>query len=137
MMIEIDVAGINFIGRRPICGHYLQGEECTWALPTRTVTLGHRSHLRWSQRGNQGLVVMNLHPTYIVLNDAIADILSLTQMCFGLFRNVRSCGMSNILWLVVRFSIRTTLWLQRSTRLCSSRASVARRKTTGKEVGRI
>jgi hypothetical protein len=30
------------------------------------------------------------------------------------FRSVISCGMSNVLRLVVRFGIRSTLWLRRS-----------------------
>jgi len=63
---EIIVAGINFIGRRPIDGFYMQGEGCLWALPTRTTTRGHRSHRRWLWR-DQGLEVMNqqtmLYPT--------------------------------------------------------------------------
>jgi hypothetical protein len=29
---------------------------------TKTTTLGHRSHSRWSRRENQGSKVMNLHP---------------------------------------------------------------------------
>ena len=59
---EITIIGVDFVGRRPICGRYLQGEGCSWALPTRTVTPGHRSHRRWSRRENQGLEVMNMHP---------------------------------------------------------------------------
>ena len=61
---EIAAAGIDFIGKRPIYGHYLQGEGCSRAFPTRTVTPGHQSHHRWSWRGNQGFEVMNLHPMF-------------------------------------------------------------------------
>ena len=44
---EIVVAGVDFIGRRPICGLYLQGEGCFYEPPMRTATPDHRSHLRW------------------------------------------------------------------------------------------
>jgi hypothetical protein len=27
---KIAIAGIDFIGRRPVCGLYLQGEGCFW-----------------------------------------------------------------------------------------------------------
>jgi hypothetical protein len=60
---EIAVASVDFIGRWLSCGHYyLQGEECFWMPTTKTTTLGHRSHSRWSRRENQGSKVMNMHP---------------------------------------------------------------------------
>jgi hypothetical protein len=40
---EVAVAGIDFIGRRLSCGHYLQGEGCFWAPPTKVATR-HQSH---------------------------------------------------------------------------------------------
>ena len=46
--------------------------------------------------------------SYAVLDDATVDILSSIQMRFG------SCGMSNVLELVVGFGIRTALWLRHS-----------------------
>ncbi|KAG2652389.1 hypothetical protein PVAP13_1NG352600 [Panicum virgatum] len=52
---KIVVTSIDFIGRRPICGHYLQGEGSFWEPPTKTTTPGQRSHRRWSRRGNQVL----------------------------------------------------------------------------------
>jgi hypothetical protein len=58
---EIAIAGIDFIGKRPIYGHFLEGEGCSWATATRIDSLGHRSCHRWSRRGNQGLEVMNMH----------------------------------------------------------------------------
>jgi hypothetical protein len=33
------IAGIDMNDSQPICGHYLLGEGCSWALPTRKVTL--------------------------------------------------------------------------------------------------
>jgi hypothetical protein len=37
------VEGFNFISTQSTCGHYLQGEGRSWALPTRTITSGHQS----------------------------------------------------------------------------------------------
>jgi hypothetical protein len=36
---DVVIVGVNFIGRRLICGHYRKGEECLWTLPTRIVIL--------------------------------------------------------------------------------------------------
>ena len=35
---KIVVTSIDFIGRRSICGHYLQGEGSFWEPPTKTMT---------------------------------------------------------------------------------------------------
>jgi len=59
---EIAIAGVDFIGRRPICYLYLQEEGCFWEPPTRIATPGHRSHRRWLRRGFQGLKVMIMQP---------------------------------------------------------------------------
>jgi hypothetical protein len=67
--------------------------------------------------------------SYVVPDDATADTLSSIQMRFGvvpkrwILRHVQCfvvgrwsirTTLSNVLWLVVGFNIRTTFWLQRS-----------------------
>ena len=69
---KIIVAGVDFIGRRPICGLYLPGEGCFRALPTWTTTLGHRSVRRWSRRVRFG---GDVSASYVVSDDATVDIL--------------------------------------------------------------
>ena len=105
------VTSIDFIGKRPICGLYLQGEGSFWEPPMETTTTGHRSHRRWSWRGNQDLKVINLHPMlYLMMQPPI--FFQHFRCVLDWFRSVGSCGMSNVLGLVVGFSIRTALWLR-------------------------
>ena len=111
---KIVVTSINFIGRRPICGHYLQGEGSFWEPPTKTTTPGHRSHRRWSRRGNQVLKVINLHPMLYMM----------MQPPIFFQRYVGSCGMSNVLGLVVRFGIRTALWLRYSMKVIGGKKTI-------------
>ena len=110
---EIAVARVDFIGRQPICGLYLQGKGCFKALTTGTATSGHRSLHRWSQRGNQGLKVMCLHPM-LYPSMQLPIFFHRYRCVLDWFRNVGSCGMSNVLGLVAGFGIRTVLWLRRS-----------------------
>ena len=110
---EIAIAGVDFIGRRPICGLCLQGEGCFWALPTRTATSGHRSHRRWSWRGNQGLEMMNLHHR-LYLAMQLSKFFYRFRCVLDLFRSIGSCGISNFLKSVIGFGIRTVLWLRHS-----------------------
>ena len=86
---KIVVVGIDFIGRRSICDHYLQGKGRSQALPMRTVTLGHRSHHQWPRRGIQGLG--DESASYVVPDDATINILSSIQMRFGL--DLTACSM--------------------------------------------
>ena len=135
---EIIVASCDLIGRWPIYGHYLQGEGCFCALAMRTITSGHRSHHRWSRRENQVLDIMNLHP--ILCRTMQLSIFFHQFRCIlDRFWNVGSDGMSSVLGLIVGSSIGTTLWLRRSTRLCSSRASTTSKNkvTREKHDGRI
>ena len=99
---EITVAGVDFIGKRPICDLCLQGEGCFWALPTRTATSGHRSHRRWSWRGNQGLEMMNLHHR-LYLAMQLSKFFYRFRCVLDWFRSVGSCGMFNVLGLAVGF----------------------------------
>ena len=81
--------------------------------PTRTVTPGHRSHRRWLWRGLQGLWVMILQPmSYLMMQLLI--FFQRFRCVLDWFQSVESCGMSNVLELVVGFGIRTILWLRRS-----------------------
>ena len=110
---EIAVAGVDFIGRRPICGLYLQGNGTFWEPPTRTATLGDWSHQRWSRREIQGLKEMNLHlMSYPTIQLPI--FFQWFRCVLDWFRSVESYGMFNVLELVVGFDIRTVLWLRRS-----------------------
>ena len=101
---KIIITSIYFIGRRPICGHYLQGEGSFWEPPTNTTTPGHRSHRRWSRRGNQVLKVINLHP--------MLHLMMQPPIFFQRFRCV--LDWFNVLGLVIGFGIRTALWLRYS-----------------------
>ena len=108
---EIAVARVDFIGRQPICGLYLQQKGCFRALSTGTATSSHRSLHRWSQRGNQGLKVMCLHP--ILYPTMQLSIFFHRYKCvLDWFQNVGSCGMSNVLGLIDGFNIRIELWLR-------------------------
>ena len=110
---KIAVTSTNFIGRQPICSLYLQGEGSFWEPPMETTTTGHRSHRRWSWRGNQDLKVINLHPMlYPMMQPPI--FFQRFRCVLDWFRSVGSCGMSNVLGLVVGFGIRTALWLRHS-----------------------
>ena len=110
---EIAIAGVNFIGGRLVCGLYLQGEGCFWEPTTRTATSGHRSHHRCSQRGIQGLEVMILQlMSYSTMQ--LPTFFQRFRCVLDWFRSIGSCGMSNILGLVVEFGIRTSLWLRRT-----------------------
>jgi hypothetical protein len=61
---------------------------CKGSGPTKTTTPGHR---RWPLKGNQVLKVINRHPMlYPMMQPPI-------------FRNVGSCGMSNVLGLIIGF----------------------------------
>jgi hypothetical protein len=90
-----------------------KGRSSSWSPPTRTVTPGHRFQRRWSRRENQGLEVMNLQPmSYPTMRLLI--FFQRFRCVLDWFRNVGSCGMSNVLGLVVGFGISTSLWLRRS-----------------------
>ncbi|KAG2557602.1 hypothetical protein PVAP13_8NG220204 [Panicum virgatum] len=113
---EIVVTSIDFIGRRPICSHYLQGEGSFWEPPTKTTTPGQRSHRRWPRRGNQVMKVINLHPMlYLMMQPPIFFQRFICVLDW--FRNVGSCGMSNVSGLVIGFGIRTALWLRHSMKV--------------------
>ena len=117
---KIVVTSIDFIGRRPICGLYLQGEGSFWEPPTETATPSHRSHRRWSWRGNQDLKVINLHPMlYLMMQQPI--FFQHFRCVLDWFRSVGSCGMSNVLGLVVGFSMRTALWFRHSREAIAGR----------------
>jgi hypothetical protein len=78
----IIVAGIDFIGRRPICGLYLQRDGCFWALPMRTTAYSGSSI-------SSSLVVEkklgdDVSASYVVPIDATTNILSSIQMGFEL-----------------------------------------------------
>jgi hypothetical protein len=75
---EVTVAGVDFISRRPIYGHYLQGKGCFWHSQQSGVT------------PNNGVTVSE---------DAAADVLSSIQMHFGLVPK------RYILWLVQCFGV--------------------------------
>ena len=111
---EIVVTSIDFIGRWPICGHYLQGEGSFWEPPTKTMTPDQRSHRRWSRRGDQVLKVINLHPMLYPMMQ-LPIFFQRFRCVLDWFRSVGSCGMSNVLGLVIGFGIRTALWLRHST----------------------
>jgi len=110
---EIVVTSIDFIGRRPICGHYLQGEGSFWEPRIKTTTPGHGSHRWWSQRGNQDWKVINLHPIiYPMMQPPI--FFQRFRCILDWFRSIGFCGMSNVLGLVGGFGMRTTLWFRYS-----------------------
>ncbi|KAG2586076.1 hypothetical protein PVAP13_5NG021708 [Panicum virgatum] len=82
-----------------------------WEPLTKTMTPGHRSHRRWSQRGNQILKVINLHPMlYPIMQPPI--FFQRFRCVLDWFRSVGSCGMSNVLGLVIGFGITTVFWLR-------------------------
>ena len=108
---EIAVARVDFIGRQPICGLYLQQKGCFRALSTGTATSSHRSLHRWSRRGNQGLKVMCLHPM-LYLTMQLPIFFHRYKCVLDWFRNVGSCGMSNVLGLIFGFNIWIALWLR-------------------------
>jgi hypothetical protein len=80
---EITVAGGDFIGRRPICGLYLQGEG---------VLLGASNEDSYSGSSISSLMVVERKSrfrddesaSYVVPDDATADIFSSVHMRFGL-----------------------------------------------------
>ena len=110
---KIVVASIDFICRRTICGLYLQGEGSFWEPRIKTTTPGHGSHRWWSQRGNQDWKVINLHPIiYPMMQPPI--FFQRFRCVLDWFRSVGSCGMFNVLGLVVEFSMRTALWFRHS-----------------------
>ena len=78
-----------------------------------TAISDHRSYHRWLRRGFQDLEVMNMQPmSYSTMQLLI--FLQRFRCILDWFRSVGSCGMSNVLGLVVGFGIRTTFWLWRS-----------------------
>ena len=92
---KIIITSIDFIGRRPICGHYLQGEGSFWEPLMKTTTPSHRSHRRWSQRENQILNVINMHSMlYPMMQSSI--FFQRFRCVLDWFRSVGSCGMSNV-----------------------------------------
>jgi hypothetical protein len=100
---KIIVTGVDFIGRRPICGLLSAGRGVFLGAPTRTATPGHRSHRRRSQRGIQGLEVMNLQPMpYLTMQLSI--FFQRFTCVLDWFQSVGSYGMSNVLGLVVGFA---------------------------------
>jgi hypothetical protein len=72
---EITISCVDFIGRWPIYDLYLQGEKCFWEPPTTIATLSHRSHRRWSRREIQSRSRGDKSASYVVPDDATADIL--------------------------------------------------------------
>jgi len=105
---EIVVAGVDFIGRQLICGHYLQWEGVHLGTTNEDNYSGHRSHRRWSQRENQGLEVTNLHPMFYWMKQ-LSIFFHRLRCVLDWFQNIGSCGMSNVLGLVVGFN--TTLFI--------------------------
>ena len=92
---KVIISAVDFIGRRPILGHYLQRSRCSQALSTDIVTLGHRTHHRWLWRGNrisnvanQGLEVMNLESMQLQM------FFYRFRCILGSFQNVGFCCMS-------------------------------------------
>ena len=76
---EIAIASV--IGRQSICGHYLQGGALTHSQPgqfLKLIDLVVDGCERKSRIGG------NESASYVVPNDATADIISLIQICFGL-----------------------------------------------------
>ena len=79
---EIVVAGVDFIGRRLICGLYLQGRGASRSPNEDS----------YSESSISSSMVVERKPrfqgdesaSYVVLNDVIADIFSSIQMSFGL-----------------------------------------------------
>ena len=79
---EIVVASADFIGRRPSCAHYLQGEGAS-CLPQRRqvlrvidlIVIGHEKTSRFE--GDESA-------SYVALADVTVGILSSIQMRFGL-----------------------------------------------------
>ena len=70
---EIVVAGVDFIGRRPICGLYLQGEGCFWTYEDNdsgsSISSSMVTERKIRSRGDESA-------PYVVPDDATADILS-------------------------------------------------------------
>lgn len=75
----------------------------------------------------------NESASHVVLSDGTADILSLIEECFGLVPKCWILRHVQCLGFIVGSDIRTALWLRCSIRLCSSRASVASKKTLRKK----
>ena len=72
---EIVVTSIDFIGRRPICGHYLQGKGSFWDPPYEDSDSGSSisssvvAERKSSFEGDKSA-------SYVIPDDATADILS-------------------------------------------------------------
>ena len=81
--------------------------------PTNTASPGHWSHRRWSRRGNQDLKVINLHPMlYRMMQSPI--FFQRFRCVLDWSQSVGSCGISNILGLIIRIGTRSTLWFRHS-----------------------
>ena len=67
---EIVVTSINFIGKRPICGHYLQGEGSFWEPPNfgSSISSSVVADRKSSFEGDKSA-------SYVTPDDATADIL--------------------------------------------------------------
>ena len=65
-------------------------------------------------RGEKILEVMNLQPMLYLMMQPLIFVFHRFKCVLDWFRNVGSCGMSNVLGLVVGYGIRTALWLRRS-----------------------
>jgi hypothetical protein len=77
---------------------------CFWKPPNKNND-DSRSHRPWSQRGNQGLGVMNLQSmSYQTMRLPI--FFQQFRCVLDGFRSVGSCGMSNILGLVIGSDVR-------------------------------
>ena len=112
---EIVVTSINFIAGGQFVAIICKGRGSSRA-PTKTTTPDHRSHRWWSRRGNQVLKVINLHPMlYPMMQPPI--FFQRFRCVLDWFRSVGSCGMSNLLRLVIGFGIKTALWLRRSMKV--------------------
>ena len=108
---EIAVARVDFIGRQPICGLLSATEGVLQGASNGDSYFGSSISSSMVAKRESRLEVMCLHP--ILYPTMQLSIFFHRYKCvLDWFQNVGSCGMSNVLGLIVGFNIWIALWLR-------------------------
>jgi hypothetical protein len=109
-MMKLSLQELYFIGRRLVCGYYLQRQRCSWTLPMGILTLGYRPH-HWRPRRGKSWALLDgsrvegaESAVHVVLSNSTANILLSIQICFSPISE-RSCNISKVLGIfIVKFN---------------------------------
>lgn len=109
-MMKLSLQELYFIGRRLVCGYYLQRQRCSWTLPMGILTLGYRPH-HWRPRRGKSWALLDgsrvegaESAVHVVLSNSTANVLLSIQICFSPISE-RSCNISKVLGIfIVKFN---------------------------------